>query len=132
MNTEVELTELKYNQGVSMPYFSSASYQCTLKALKNSECVIIQPIMKLEITTASEYASKVHSDLTRRNATTIHVNSTINEMTSITACIPLAKLTSYSSDIRKLTSGNATFTIHFDSYNQISQKEYDQMVKSQF
>ena len=113
-----------------MPFVSSAAYQCAQRALKNAECVILQPVMKLEITTSSEYSSKVTQDLTRRNATELFVDSSINDMTCITACVPLANITSYSSEIRKLTSGNTTFTIQFDSYKHITQKEYNNLISN--
>jgi translation elongation factor EF-G len=46
---------------------------------------------------------------------------------SVSASVPLAKLTAYSSDLRRLTSGNTTFTIEFKSYNVLSQREYQEL-----
>lgn len=80
-----------------------------------------------KITTTKEYSSRAHTDLTKRNATEISMDS-INETASISACVPLAKLSSYSSEIRKITSGNSTFTIQFDSYKPMSQKEYQELL----
>ena len=130
MNVDVELIKLDFNSSITGPLVSSAAFQCTQKALKNAECVILQPVMKLEITTPSEYSSKVYSDLTRRNSTELYVDSTLNDITCISACVPLANIASYSSEIRKLTSGNTTFTIQFDSYKHMSQKEYNNLISN--
>jgi elongation factor G len=120
---------LNYNPNVTMPFISSAAYQCAQKALKKAECIILQPVMKLDITTTNEFSSKVHSDLTRRHATELYVDSSSPDMTNITACVPLASIASYSSELRKLTSGNTTFNIQFDSYKHISQKEYNILIQ---
>ena len=129
VNTDVELSMFKYNPNVTIPFVSSASYQCAQRALKKAECIILQPVMKLEITTTSEYSPKVHSDLTRRNATELYVDSSLEEAMRINACVPLANIASYSSELRKLTSGNTTFNIQFDSYKPMSQKEYNLLIE---
>lgn len=49
VNTEVHLTKFNATRGVPLPYISSAAYQCTMNALRNAECVIIQPIMQLDV-----------------------------------------------------------------------------------
>ena len=55
--------------------------------------------------------------------------SEINDEVHMSAVVPLAKLTAYSSDIRKITSGNAVFTIQFNSYQQISQREFQELME---
>jgi elongation factor G len=84
--------------------------------------------MQVEVNTNKEFSHGVYSDLSRRNATDIHVDEK-NEEYNITAIVPLAKLGHYSSDIRRITSGNATFTIQFNSYEQISQREYQELLE---
>jgi translation elongation factor EF-G len=95
--------------------------------LKNYIIEIQEFFLKFKITTTKEYSSRVHSDLTKRSATEINLD-TINDIVTISASVPLAKLAHYSSEIRKITSGNTTFTIQFDSYKPISQKEYQELL----
>ncbi|RNA28118.1 ribosome-releasing factor mitochondrial [Brachionus plicatilis] len=128
INTDVHITKFETSQAVPVPYISSAAYQCTIKALENAECVVIQPVMLLDVNTSKDYSSKVYSDLTRRNALNIKI-SELNKIVNISAKVPLAKLRTYSSDIRKLTSGNTTFNIEFDSYDQISQREFQDLLE---
>lgn len=78
--------------------------------------------------TTKEYSHGVYGDLTRRNATNIQV-AEVNETVKISANVPLAKLASYSTDIRRITSGNTSFTIEFSSYEPVSQREYQELVE---
>lgn len=49
VNTDVHLNRLNCSPTVSLPYISSAAFTCTMNALKQSECVVIQPVMKLDV-----------------------------------------------------------------------------------
>jgi elongation factor G len=128
VNADVQLIHFDCNKGVSLPYISSAAFQCAQRALQSAQCVLIQPIMFVQIQTNKEYSSRVYNDLTRRNAIRIQSNQEPNEQVSMSALVPLAKLNTYSSDLRRLTSGNSTFTIEFNSYEQLSQREYQDLV----
>ena len=66
-----------------------------------------------QITTSKEYSSRVYGDLTKKNAMNLLYDEKGN-VVNLSARLPLAKLSSYSSELRKLTSGNTTFTIEFD------------------
>jgi elongation factor G len=129
VDTEIHLTKFIANKGVQIPYISSAAYQCILNGLNQAECMIIQPVMKVEITTTKAYSPKVYSDLSRRNASNMKVTDSNMTDINISARVPLAKLAAYSSDLRRLTSGNTTFTIQFDSYEQLSQREYQELLE---
>ena len=49
INARVRLNQLKFNANVSKAHISSAVYQTTMNALKKADCVIIQPLMKVEV-----------------------------------------------------------------------------------
>jgi elongation factor G len=117
------MTAFRCTSATIKPFISSASNLCLKEILKEAECIVLQPIMNLEITTSNEYASKIVHDLTRRNSK--DVVSSLNEQTTvISAKTPLASLATLSTDLRRITSGHTTFTVEFSSYEQISQKEY--------
>ena len=48
-----------------------------------------------------------------------------NGLIYLEAIVPLAKLSSFSTDFRKITSGNGNFSLEFDSYKRLSQYEYN-------
>ena len=78
-----------------------------------------------------DYSHRVYSDLNRRNATNLKVEENGQEVL-ITAQVPLSKLGQYSSELRRLTSGNTTFFIEFNSYEHISQREYQEMLEKKY
>jgi translation elongation factor EF-G len=54
--------------------------------------------------------------------------SEMEKIVNIKAVVPLSKLNSYSSEFRKLSSGAGTFAIEFDSYQQLTQKEFNDLL----
>ena len=132
VNTSVRLDAFNANKNISLPLVSTCAYQCTLAALRKAECVVIQPIMHVEIQTTREYAPRVYSDLMRKNATEVRSSGGDEESHDtgaavLSANVPLAMLGSYSSELRKLTSGNTSFTIQFANYEPLSQREYQDL-----
>lgn len=126
VNVDVHLTKLECAKSTLTPFISTASNNCIKNAIKNASCIILQPIMNIEITTQTEYSGKVQQDLIKRNSYGIRTNST-GRIVIINSKTPLAHLKAYSSDLRRITSGHTTFSIEFDSYNQMSQKEYQEL-----
>ena len=64
--------------------------------------------------------------MTKRNSN--NITSTLNEQTTaISAKTPLAQLKTMSTDLRRITSGHTTFSVEFETYEQISQKEFQEL-----
>lgn len=125
-DAEILLTNFSTSRNTLTSLISSAANRCTKQALKNAGCVIYQPVMRLEITTPQEYQSKVTQDLIKRGSLNIR-NETLSGTTVISCLTPLAKLSTYSSDLRRITSGHTTFSIEFNSYEELSQKEFQEL-----
>jgi hypothetical protein len=49
VNVDVCLNKLICSANVPLPYISNAAFICTMNALSKAECVVIQPVMKLEV-----------------------------------------------------------------------------------
>lgn len=49
VNVDVCLSKLICSANVPLPYISNAAFICTMNALSKAECVVIQPVMKLEV-----------------------------------------------------------------------------------
>lgn len=61
VNVDVYLKRLICSANVPLPYVSSAAFLCTLNALRNAESVIIQPVMKLDVSYNSTPHHIAHS-----------------------------------------------------------------------
>jgi len=81
--------------------------------------VILEPIMKLEITTPDEYTGSVIGDLNRRRGLPKGQDSKATGVV-IKADVPLSEMFGYVTDLRTLTSGRASSSMEFSHYAPVS------------
>jgi elongation factor G len=103
---ETESTELA---------FRLAARDAFDKGLREAGIVLLEPIMRLEVTTPEENLGEIVSDLQQRRAIVTHTH-TRGRTTVIEAQAPLANLFGYSSAVRGLSQGRATYTMEPCTY----------------
>ncbi|MEI7727161.1 MAG: elongation factor G, partial [Bacteroidota bacterium] len=91
------------------------------EASKKAKVVIMEPIMKFEIVTPSEYMGEVTGDITKRRGQVEEVESRIGNQV-IRGRVPLAEMFGYVTTLRSLSSGRATEMLEFSKYD-ITPKE---------
>jgi elongation factor G len=85
------------------------------KALREAGIVLLEPIMRLEVTVPDEYVGDIVGDLQQRRAIIVRTH-TRGRNSVIEAHAPLANLFGYSSAMRGLSQGRATCTLEPHSY----------------
>ena len=80
------------------------------KALQQAQPVLLEPIMKLNITTPDSYLGEFVSDLQQRRAIIVHTENH-GERADIEAHAPLKELFGYSNAMRSLSQGRASCSI---------------------
>jgi elongation factor G len=95
--------------------FRMAAADAFRKALSESGIVLLEPIMRLEVTTPEEHLGDFVSDMQQRRAV-ITRTETRGNLTVIDAEAPLANLFGYSNTMRGLSQGRATCTMEPCSY----------------
>jgi len=85
------------------------------KGLQAGGIVLLEPIMKLEITTPEEYLGDFVSDLQQRRATIQHTENR-SSIIAVDAQAPLANLFGYSSAMRSLSQGRGSCSMQPHSY----------------
>jgi len=95
--------------------FRMAASDAFNKALRAAGIVLLEPIMRLEITTPEEHLGDFVADLQKRRATITRTHNR-GRNTVIDAQAPLAELFGYSSAMRGLSQGRATCTMEPSSY----------------
>ncbi|MGD0383773.1 MAG: elongation factor G [Thermoguttaceae bacterium] len=95
--------------------FRYAAADAFMNGLRQAGIVLLEPIMRMEVTTPEENLGEITGDLQQRRATIVrtHVRG---KNTVIEAHAPLANLFGYSSAMRGLSQGRATCTIEPHSY----------------
>ncbi|BAZ27965.1 translation elongation factor G [Cylindrospermum sp. NIES-4074] len=99
--------------------FRSAAHQALEKAIANAKPYILEPIMLVEVETPNELMGRVQGDLSSRRGLLLG-SQTMQGYTVIRAEVPLVRMFGYSTDLRSLTSGIATFSMEFACYRQSS------------
>ncbi len=94
-------------------------------ALKKIDTAILEPVMKVEITTPDEYIGNVTGDLNRRRSVLEQIDAKVGYQV-ITAQVPLAEMFGYVTTLRSMSQGRATFNMEFVKYAEVPAdvKEY--------
>ena len=85
---------------------------------KKAHPVILEPIMKVEVTTPDQYLGDVMGGLTSRRGV-LQGMELINGNQEIQAQVPLAEMFGYVTDLRSSTQGRGTFVMEFDHYQEV-------------
>jgi elongation factor G len=97
-------------------------------AARKAAPVLLEPIMGVEVVTPEEYMGDVIGDLSSRRGRIEGMEARGNSQV-IRAQIPLSEMFGYSTDLRSRTQGRATYTMQFNSYQQVPQTIADEIVK---
>ncbi len=109
--------------------FKLAARNAFKDAFRNAGPKIMEPIYSVEVLTPSEYMGAVMSDLQNRRAMIMGMESD-KGFDRLNARVPLAELYRYSTSLSSLTSGAATYTMQFASYEQVPADVQDKLLKA--
>lgn len=100
-----------------------------LKAAK-SKCdpVLLEPVMKVEVTVPDEYMGDVMGDINSRRGRVEGMESRSGAQV-IRAMVPLAEMFGYVNNLRSRTQGRGVFTMEFDHYEEVPKNISDEIVK---
>ena len=101
-------TELAYKVATSMAFKA---------AFEAAGPILLEPIMKVDVLTPSEFLGEVLGDLNTRGGKVDNIESA-GVIQTITVMIPLRNTFGYSTALRSLTQGRATFSMHFSHYDR--------------
>jgi elongation factor G len=118
-DVRVDIIEASFNN----PEFARltlkmAAFEAFRKACTEARPTLLVPIMSLTVTVPNEFLGDIIGDLNARKCQITEV-STKDKITVIQAHAPLTKMFGYSTDIRSLSQGRASFTMYFTHYDKI-------------
>jgi elongation factor G len=88
------------------------------KAMEDARPVILEPVMKMDITIPDECMGDVIGDVNSRRGKVSGVNS-LNGSHVVKALIPMAEVLTYAPELRSITSGRGTFSMDFSHYEEV-------------
>ena len=98
------------------------------EAAKKCNPVILEPIMKIEVTVPEQYYGDVLGDIARRRGQTTGESQRGNAKI-IEAEVPLAEMFGYVTDLRSMTQGRGNYVMQFDHYGECPRFVQDEIVK---
>ncbi len=95
-----------------------AAYDALREACQQAGPILLVPVMSLTVTVPNEFLGEIIADLNSRKCHITNI-STKDKYTVVEANAPLTNMFGYSTDIRSLSQGRASFTMYFSHYDRI-------------
>ncbi len=125
-DVRIRVTGIRFDQEFSTEVaFRTAATMAFREAILSAGAVMLEPIMALEIVTPADYMGEVLGDVSSRRGK-VNDMTAKGELQAVHATVPLAELFGYSTAIRSLTRGRASYTmepVQFDIVPETLQKE---------
>jgi elongation factor G len=90
--------------------------------------ILLEPIMKVEVTTPNDYLGAITGDLNRRRGMIQGTEEAPGGAKVITANVPLSEMFGYATDMRSATQGRATYTMEFAHYEKAPRMVEEEIV----
>jgi len=109
--------------------FKIAGSQAIQQAVKQANPVILEPIMKIEVTTPEEFMGDVIGDLSSKRAQ-IQGSEARGQVTVVLGLVPLSELFGYATIIRSLSQGRAAYYLEPSHYQELPSHLADEIIAS--
>lgn len=98
--------------------FKMAGIFALKDAVKNANPIVLEPVMKVEVSTPDEYQGDLLGDLSRRRGKIVSIESKADAI-SLNAEVPLAQMFGYATAIRSLSKGRASYSMEPSHFEQV-------------
>jgi elongation factor G len=116
---DVDSSEMAFKMAGSMAFQDAA---------KKAKPVLLEPVMRVEVVVPKDYMGDVMGDLASRRGR-IQSQEDRGGTQIVNARVPLSEMFGYATDLRSRTQGRATYSMHFDRYEQAPAHVSDEVVK---
>ncbi len=99
------------------------------EAAKKADMILLEPIMKVEVTTPDEFLGEIIGDLSSKRAQILS-SETKNKARVILALVPLAEMHGYATAIRSMSQGRATYYMEADHYEPVPSNITQKIIES--
>ena len=126
---KVTLNDGKYHDVDSSDLaYQLAARTAMREAVKKSSPVLMEPVMKVEVETPSDFQGAVIGDLSSRRGV-VYGTEVNGDDTVINAGVPLGEMFGYATQLRSLTSGKANYSMEFEKYNRCPAFVQEKVIK---
>jgi elongation factor G len=119
IDIKVEITDGSFHEVDSNEMaFKMAGIFALKDAFKKANPILLEPIMKVEVTTPDEYQGDLLGDVNRRRGKIISIDAKAGQ-TIVNAHVPLAEMFGYATAIRSLSKGRASYSMEPLTFEQV-------------
>ncbi|MGE5358537.1 MAG: elongation factor G, partial [Bacteroidales bacterium] len=115
---EVDSSEMAFKIAGSMAFKEAA---------RHANPVLLEPIMRVEVVVPEEYMGDIMGDINSRRGRILSMEARGGTQI-VNSRVPLSEMFGYATDLRSRTQGRATYTMHFDRYEQAPQSVSEEVV----
>ncbi|MCR4610584.1 MAG: elongation factor G [Lachnospiraceae bacterium] len=109
--------------------FHIAGSMCFKEAMAKAEPVLLEPIMKVEVTMPEEYMGDVIGDINARRGR-IEGMDDLGGGKIVHGFVPLAEMFGYSTDLRSRTQGRGNYSMFFEKYEPVPKSVQDKLISN--
>ena len=110
--------------------FTSAGRKAFLEALQKANPIVLEPVMRVEITAPSSSIGDITGDLATRRAR-INGNTALpNHRATVQALVPLAEISEYQLRLKALTGGEGAYAMELSHYDPVPARRQQQLVQA--
>ena len=115
---EVDSSEMAFKIAGSMAF---------KEGMKKADPVLMEPIMRVEVSTPEDYLGDVIGNINSRRGNLMGMESVAGNQ-EIKAEVPLAEMFGYATDLRSVTQGRGNYTMTFDHYSEVPKSIADKII----
>jgi len=99
--------------------FKTAGRMALRKAVRTARPVLMEPVVKLEVTVPSRFTGAILGDLNTKRGQVENQDSLPGDLAVIMARVPLAEVTKYAAQLGSMTQGQGSYTMDFSHYDVV-------------
>ncbi len=108
--------------------FQMAAILAMKEAFKNGDSILLEPVMAVAVDVPDQYQGDIIGDLNRRRGRIVHIDSN-NGISDVRAEVPLAEMFGYSTDMRSLSKGRASYSMEPFQFEEVPQNIVTKMLE---
>ncbi len=116
---DVDSSEMAFKLAASMGF---------REGCREANPVILEPMMKVEVETPEDYMGDVIGDIAKRRGQVSGMDDRAGNKI-VNAFVPLSEMFGYSTDVRSMSQGRATYAMEFDHYEEVPQNVAKEIIE---
>jgi len=119
-----------HNVDSSEMAFKLAAALAFKKGVKEAKPVLLEPVMKIEITIPEDYMGDIMGDINKRRGRVLGMDSATGGKQIVTAEVPQAELLTYTIDLKSMTQARGSFTMEFIRYEDVPSNLAEKIIEA--